>query len=92
MEAAAGKRANPPAPVKLSILGYSTPAGQQIFNLLGNPAAAVPVGQSPHSLPAVQIVGRPFEDELVLSVAAKIEKALGDWKPPPEPGPQKESP
>ena len=58
----------------------------QIFNLLGNPAAAVPVGQSAEGLPiGVQIVGRPFEDELVLSVAAKIEQALGGWKPPPEP-------
>ena len=58
----------------------------QIFNLLGNPAAVVPAGQSPDGLPiAVQVVGRPFEDELVLSVAAKIEEALGGWKPPPEP-------
>ena len=58
----------------------------QIFNLLGNPAAVVPTGQSPDGLPiAVQVVGRPFEDELVLSVAAKIEEALGGWKPPPEP-------
>lgn len=58
----------------------------QIFNLLGNPAAVVPVGQSPEGLPVgVQVVGRPFEDELVLSVAAKIEEALGGWKPPPEP-------
>ena len=57
----------------------------QIFNLLGNPAAVVPVGQSPDGLPiGVQIVGRPFEDELVLSVAAKIEQALGGWKAPPE--------
>ena len=58
----------------------------QIFNLLGNPAAVVPAGQSPEGLPiAVQVVGRPFEDELVLSVAAKLEEALGGWKPPPEP-------
>ena len=57
----------------------------QIFNLLGNPAAVVPVGQSSEGLPiGVQIVGRPFEDELVLSVAAKIEEALGGWKAPPE--------
>ncbi len=57
----------------------------QIFNLLGNPAAVVPVGQSPDGLPiGVQIVGRPFEDELVLSVAAKIEQALGGWRAPPE--------
>ena len=57
-----------------------------IFNLLGNPAAVVPVGQSNEALPiGVQIVGRPFEDELVLSVAAKIEQALGGWKAPPEP-------
>ncbi len=57
----------------------------QIFNLLGNPAAVVPAGQSAEGLPiGVQLVGRPFEDEIALSVAAKIEEALGRFSPPPE--------
>lgn len=54
------------------------------FNLLGNPVASVPVGKSPEGLPiGVQIVGRPWEDEAVLAVAAKIEEACGGFRPPP---------
>jgi Asp-tRNA(Asn)/Glu-tRNA(Gln) amidotransferase A subunit family amidase len=54
------------------------------FNVLGNPAAVVPVGTSPEGLPiGVQVVGRPFEEELVLSVAAAIERGCGGFRPPP---------
>jgi Asp-tRNA(Asn)/Glu-tRNA(Gln) amidotransferase A subunit family amidase len=54
------------------------------FNLLGFPAAVVPVGTSPEGLPiGVQIVGRPWEEELVLEIAAVIEKACGGFRPPP---------
>jgi Asp-tRNA(Asn)/Glu-tRNA(Gln) amidotransferase A subunit family amidase len=46
------------------------------FNLLGNPAAVVPVSHSAEGLPiGVQIVGRPWEEEQVLTVAAVLEKA-----------------
>jgi Asp-tRNA(Asn)/Glu-tRNA(Gln) amidotransferase A subunit family amidase len=56
----------------------------EFFNLLGNPAAVVPVGQSPEGLPiGVQIVGRPWEDEQVLEVAAVLEAQCGSWKIPP---------
>jgi Asp-tRNA(Asn)/Glu-tRNA(Gln) amidotransferase A subunit family amidase len=55
----------------------------QWFNLLAVPAAVVPVGRSPEGLPiGVQIVGRPFEDERVLGVAAAIEAEYG-YVPPP---------
>jgi Asp-tRNA(Asn)/Glu-tRNA(Gln) amidotransferase A subunit family amidase len=55
----------------------------QWFNLLGAPAAVVPVGWSPEHLPiGVQIVGRPFEDERVLGIAAAVEASFG-YKPPP---------
>jgi Asp-tRNA(Asn)/Glu-tRNA(Gln) amidotransferase A subunit family amidase len=55
------------------------------FNLLGNPAAVVPAGRSPEGLPiGVQIVGRPWEEEQVLTVAAALEKECGAWKTPPE--------
>jgi Asp-tRNA(Asn)/Glu-tRNA(Gln) amidotransferase A subunit family amidase len=54
------------------------------FNLLGNPAAVVPVGKSSEGLPiGVQIVGRPWEEELVLAVAAELEKAAGGYRRPP---------
>src|SRR5580704_11333604 len=57
-------------------LGYlKATSYSQWFNLLGNPAAVVPVGESPEGLPiGVQIVGRPWEEEAVLAVAAKIEE------------------
>jgi Asp-tRNA(Asn)/Glu-tRNA(Gln) amidotransferase A subunit family amidase len=55
----------------------------QWFNLLGAPAAVVPVGRSPEGLPiGVQIAGRPFEDERVLGIAAAIESNFG-YTPPP---------
>ncbi len=54
------------------------------FNLLGNPAAVVPVSQSQEGLPiGVQIVGRPWEEEQVLAVAAALERECGAWKVPP---------
>jgi len=54
------------------------------FNLLGTPAAAVRVGRSPEGLPiGVQIVARPWEEEIVLSVAAALEEQCGGWQPPP---------
>jgi Asp-tRNA(Asn)/Glu-tRNA(Gln) amidotransferase A subunit family amidase len=54
----------------------------QWFNLLGAPAAVVPVGWSPEGLPiGVQVVGRPFEDERVLGIAAAVEASFG-YKPP----------
>jgi Asp-tRNA(Asn)/Glu-tRNA(Gln) amidotransferase A subunit family amidase len=48
------------------------------FNLLGMPAATVPVSLSRESLPiGVQIVARPWEEELVLSIAEVLEKGSG---------------
>jgi Asp-tRNA(Asn)/Glu-tRNA(Gln) amidotransferase A subunit family amidase len=55
------------------------------FNLLGMPAAVVPVGQSPEGLPiGVQIVGRRWEEELVLEVAAAVEQGCGGGRTPPD--------
>jgi len=53
----------------------------QWFNLLGNPAVVVPVGISPEGLPiAVQVVGQPNREELILNVARALEKAVGPAK------------
>ena len=54
------------------------------FNLLGFPAVVVPMGYSAEGLPiGVQVVGRPWEEELVLAVAATLENERGSWPAPP---------
>jgi Asp-tRNA(Asn)/Glu-tRNA(Gln) amidotransferase A subunit family amidase len=53
------------------------------FNLLGMPAATVSVASSAEGLPmGVQIAARPWEEELVLSVAAILEAECGAGKHP----------
>jgi Asp-tRNA(Asn)/Glu-tRNA(Gln) amidotransferase A subunit family amidase len=53
------------------------------FNLLGTPAVAVPFGRSNEGLPiGVQIIARPWQEELVLSVAAELEAQRGAWQAP----------
>jgi aspartyl-tRNA(Asn)/glutamyl-tRNA(Gln) amidotransferase subunit A len=52
----------------------------RVFNLTGSPALSVCNGFSVSGLPtALQIVGRPFEDPLVLRVGAAYERAAG-WR------------
>jgi amidase len=54
------------------------------FNLLGMPAVSVPIGKSPEGLPiGVQIVARPWQEELVISVAAALEDQCGRYPHPP---------
>lgn len=55
------------------------------WNHLGNPAMSVPAGFAPDGMPlAVQIVGRPGSEELLLSLAAQLEAARpwADAHPP----------
>ncbi|HET7103710.1 MAG TPA: amidase [Terracidiphilus sp.] len=55
----------------------------QWFNVLAGPAAVAPVGQSQEGLPiGVQIVARPFEDEIALGIASAVDAAFG-YRPPP---------
>lgn len=55
----------------------------QWLNLVGFPGVSVPMGKSAEGLPiGVQIIGRPFEDELVLDVAERLESARGPWEGP----------
>jgi len=54
------------------------------FNLLGTPAVSVPLGKSETGLPiGVQLSARPWEEELVLSVAEILEKECGGFREPP---------
>jgi fatty acid amide hydrolase 2 len=58
-----------------------SPTYTLIFNCLGFPAIAMPIGLSNDGLPlSVQIIGLPHEDETVLAAAAAVEKALGICK------------
>jgi Asp-tRNA(Asn)/Glu-tRNA(Gln) amidotransferase A subunit family amidase len=55
----------------------------QWLNLTGFPGASVPISFSSEGLPiGVQIIGRPFEDELILTVAEALEQSRGPWQPP----------
>lgn len=53
-------------------------------NLTGWPAATVRCDSSDHGLPiGVQLVARPWRDDIVLAAAQYIETNLGGWKSPP---------
>jgi amidase len=55
-----------------------------IPNILGLPAVTVPVAISGAGLPiGIQLVGRPFEDELLLEVAVALEETGGPFPAPP---------
>lgn len=54
------------------------------FNLFGMPGLAVPFGQDENGLPiGVQLVGRPWEEELLLEIGARLEEARGPYPAPP---------
>jgi Asp-tRNA(Asn)/Glu-tRNA(Gln) amidotransferase A subunit family amidase len=56
----------------------------QTANVFDLPAVVVPAGRSREGLPiGVQIIGRPFAEEMVLTAAAIVEDALGGWQMPP---------
>jgi amidase len=52
-------------------------------SLTGWPAATVRCGTSPEGLPiAVQLVARPWRDDLALAAALRLEQELAGWRPP----------
>ena len=54
------------------------------YNLTGWPGTVVRCGTSPEGLPiGVQIVARPWREDVSLAVAAFLESALGGWRKPP---------
>ena len=53
------------------------------YSLAGWPAAVVRAATSPDGLPiGVQIVARPWREDVALLAAARIESELGGWRPP----------
>jgi amidase len=54
------------------------------YSLTGYPCAVVRAGTSPEGLPiGVQVVARPWRENVALAAAGQIEATLGGWSPPP---------
>ena len=53
------------------------------FNITGWPAAVVRGGTSSQGMPiGVQVVGRPWREDVVLAVIQAVEDITGGWKSP----------
>jgi aspartyl-tRNA(Asn)/glutamyl-tRNA(Gln) amidotransferase subunit A len=53
-------------------------------NMAGLPGIAVPAGLSAQGLPlALQLIGRPFDEETLFSLGEVIERAAGRFSPQP---------
>ncbi len=53
------------------------------WNLLGFPALVLPFGKTERGLPVgVQLVGRPFSEELLLEIGVRLEEARGPFAAP----------
>lgn len=53
------------------------------YSLNGWPCVVVRAGTAPEGLPiGVQIVARPWRDDVAMAVAQVIERSLGGWQPP----------
>ena len=51
-----------------------------IANVLGLPAVTIPMAVSRAGVPiGIQLMGRPFEDEMLLEIAIRLEQARGAW-------------
>ena len=68
------------------LMGCAFPEAEQGFNLArivvnlaGLPAVSVPCGRSGEGLPiGAQVIGRPFEENVILAVAEEIEGSTRD--------------
>jgi amidase len=56
----------------------------QTYNLTGWPSVVVRAGTSKRGLPiGIQVVARPWREDVALAVAQRIEESLGGWQAPP---------
>ena len=75
---AAAQRHDAPRDSRYEAWSYNT-----VYNLVGWPGAVVRAGTSAQGLPiGVQVVGRPWGEDVALAVAARIESRLGGYHPP----------
>jgi Asp-tRNA(Asn)/Glu-tRNA(Gln) amidotransferase A subunit family amidase len=55
-----------------------------VFNLFGMPGMVIPMSIGENRMPiGVQLVGRPYSEELLLDLAIRIEEARGPFPGPP---------
>jgi Asp-tRNA(Asn)/Glu-tRNA(Gln) amidotransferase A subunit family amidase len=53
-------------------------------NLLGLPAMVIPFDLTADGLPVgIQLIGRPYDEELLLELAVRLEEARGPFPAPP---------
>jgi len=78
----------PVAATPAKLLGRSFIEGHDfsylsIYNLTGWPVLTMRCGTSPHGLPiGIQIVAKPWHDEIALMIGKKLEYLLGGWQKP----------
>jgi Asp-tRNA(Asn)/Glu-tRNA(Gln) amidotransferase A subunit family amidase len=66
---------------RLGLLDITSPVTP--WNVLGMPGLTVPISVTPDGLPVgVQLVARPFEEELLLHIGEVLEEARGKFPPP----------
>jgi amidase len=76
-------------PVSAAPAGYGAAGEMEFiytlpFSLTGYPCVVIRGGTSAEGLPiGVQVVARPWRDDVALAAARCIESALGGWQPPP---------
>jgi Asp-tRNA(Asn)/Glu-tRNA(Gln) amidotransferase A subunit family amidase len=69
----------------ISLFQAMTPA--VVANVMGLPAVTIPFAKSASGLPiGIQLLGRPYDDELLLELAVLLEEARGPWTGPTLPG------
>jgi amidase len=75
--------AMPAIPHGTSLENWTSLSYTMTYNLTGWPGAVVRAGASSEGLPiGVQIVARPWREDVALAIALHIETALGGWQPP----------
>lgn len=54
-----------------------------LFNLLGMPAMTIPFGRDENGMPVgIQLAGRPYDEELLLELAVRMEQQRGPFSSP----------
>ena len=57
----------------------------EVYNYVGWPGAVIRCGTSGEGLPiGVQVVARPWREDVALALAHRLESDFGGWKPPPQ--------
>jgi aspartyl-tRNA(Asn)/glutamyl-tRNA(Gln) amidotransferase subunit A len=68
----------PPGLKEMALRSASMCQNTYPLNVTGHPALSLPVGRGEHGLPiGLQLIGRPFEEALLLRVAHALEQRLG---------------